>query len=239
MLKAGTTLNPVSLPECDPTHKVISKVKEMIQAGELKAGSKLPAERKLAEELNVGRTHVRNAFQKLEFYGIVRTYPQSGSVISSIRLNAIDGLISDVLSIDEYDFFSLVETRLILEVEAIRLASERWTRDDMIALEKAHADYLMSFDTENRVEKDMNFHRVIAQTSHNEVIKSMLLVITPDILNNYFNTKFCLSATSADISDHQVLIDAIRERNPAKAVSAMRLHLDRLYTFAKSNYRAH
>ncbi len=224
-----------SLIKADPVTIVIKKIREMIQSGELTTGSRLPAERKFAEELEVSRMHIRNAFKKLEFYGIVRTLPQSGTFVSSIRLASIDGLISDILTISHYDFFSLVETRIVLEEEAIRLACERATEADIEALVRAHEEYMAVFDTDQRLEKDMYFHRVIAQASHNEVIRSMLLVITPDILNNYFNTNFCLSPTKGDISDHTRLIEAIRERDPQKARAAMRLHLDRLYSFAKSN----
>ena len=64
-----------------PTDKVISKIKELIISGVLKPGDKLPAERKMAIEFGFGRTHVREALHKLEFYGIIKTLPQSGSVV--------------------------------------------------------------------------------------------------------------------------------------------------------------
>jgi len=80
-----------------PTDKVISKVKELIISGVLKPGDKLPAERKMAVDFGFGRTHVREALHKLEFYGIIKTLPQSGSVINGLDINTLDGLISDVL----------------------------------------------------------------------------------------------------------------------------------------------
>ena len=48
----------------------------------------MPAERRLAEMLGVGRAHVRTAFQKLEFYGIVQTFPQSGTVVAHEKMHA-------------------------------------------------------------------------------------------------------------------------------------------------------
>ena len=78
---------------------VISKIKELINSGILKPGDRLPAERKLALDFGVGRTHVREALHKLEFYGIIKTLPQSGSVIVGLDITTLDGLISDVLKI--------------------------------------------------------------------------------------------------------------------------------------------
>ncbi|EKD31172.1 MAG: hypothetical protein ACD_77C00378G0003 [uncultured bacterium] len=215
------------------TVKVLQHLYDLINEGKLKPGSKLPSERKMAEELSVGRTHVRNAFAELEFYGIIKKYPQSGSLIAAIHHNALQGLISDIMSIENYDFFSLVETRMILEIESARLACERADDKDIEALKLAHKDYLDNFNTSRRVEKDMIFHRAIAQASKNEVIKSMLLIITPDILSLYKSKDFCSTPLPSDKNEHQIIIDAIEARTSSKAVSAMRLHLDRLYTFAK------
>ena len=49
------------------TVRVLQYIYDQINKGKLKPGSKLPAERKMAEVLSVGRTHVRNAFAELEF----------------------------------------------------------------------------------------------------------------------------------------------------------------------------
>lgn len=46
-------------------------------------------------------------------------------------ITALEGLISDVVNLQGYDFFSLVETRIILEVNAIRLCVERCNDEDM------------------------------------------------------------------------------------------------------------
>ena len=117
-----------------PTDRVISKVKDLINSGVLKPGDKLPAERKMATEFGFGRTQVREALHKLEFYGIIKTLPQSGSIINGLDITTLDGLISDVLNLQNYDFFSLVETRVVLEINAIRLCAERWTEIDMKSL---------------------------------------------------------------------------------------------------------
>ena len=58
---------------------VLKYVKELINSGHLAPSERLPAERRLATQLNVGRAQVRMAFQKLEKFGIVKTYPQSGT----------------------------------------------------------------------------------------------------------------------------------------------------------------
>ena len=84
-----------------PADVVISRLKEMIASGELKPGDRLPAERKMSADFGVGRTQIREALHKLEIYGIVKTLPQSGSVINGLDISTLDGLIGDVLDLQQ------------------------------------------------------------------------------------------------------------------------------------------
>lgn len=215
-----------------PSDKVISKVKELINSGVLKPGDRLPAERKMALDLGFGRTQVREALHKLEFYGIIKTLPQSGSVINGLDINTLDGLISDVLNLQNYDFFSLVETRFVLEVNAIRLCAERWTQEDMEMLEKAHENYVKYYDTPERVSHDFAFHRAIAEASHNPVFKAMLLIVIPDIMTIYQRDRICAPNTVV-VDEHELMLDAIKKRDGELAAKIMSQHLQGVVDFAK------
>ena len=217
-----------------PTDKVISKVKELINSGVLKPGDRLPAERKLASDLGFGRTQVREALHKLEFYGIIKTLPQSGSVINGLDINTLDGLISDVLNLQNYDFFSLVETRFVLEVNAIRLCAERCTEKDLEMLTLAHENYVKYFDTPERVSHDFAFHRAIAEGCHNPVFKAMLLIVIPDIMTIYHRDRIC-GPNTAVLEEHKQMLECIKAKNGEKAAALMAQHLQGVLDFAKLN----
>lgn len=223
---------------CGPVDCVIRQIKEMLHTGELQPGMKLPAERKLAEQLGVGRTHVRTALQKLEFYGIVKTFPQSGSIVAHLKIQALEGLITDVLKIDRYDFRSLVETRVLLEVQAIRLSAENRTEQDVEAMEVALEDYLDHYNDNLKVEKDFIFHRKIVQGSHNPVLASMLLIITPDILRYYHKHHTCSDQNDEVIAEHLEMIKCIRLQQPDKAEDVMRRHLANILAFSREYNQA-
>lgn len=212
---------------------VISQIKEMINSGALKPGDKLPAERKLAVDFGVGRTQIREALHKLEFYGIIKTLPQSGSVVNGLDITTLDGLISDVLNLQDYDFLSLVETRVVLEINAIRLCAERHTSSDLEILEKTLENYIKYYDTDDRVSYDFAFHRAIAEASHNPVLKAMLMIVIPDIMTIYQRDRIC--APNLAVSDeHAQMLDAIKKRDPDRAGEIMSLHLQGVLEFAKS-----
>jgi len=216
-----------------PEDIVISKIKELINSGVLKPGDKLPAERKMALDFGFGRTQIREALHKLEFYGIVKTLPQSGSVINGLDITTLDGLISDVLNLQSYDFYSLVETRVLLEVKAIQLCAERRTAEDIRMLEKVHKNYVKYFDTPERVSHDFAFHRAIAEASHNPVFKAMLMIVIPDIMSIYQKDRIC-GPNKANLEEHESMLAYIKSGNSEMAGKMMTQHLQGVLDFAKS-----
>jgi GntR family transcriptional repressor for pyruvate dehydrogenase complex len=229
--KTRRTQKPEKLEK--PEDLVIAKVKELIHSGILKPGDKLPAERKMAFDFGFGRTQIREALHKLEFYGIVKTLPQSGSIINGLDINTLDGLISDVLNLQPYDFFSLVETRVLLEVKAIQLCAERRTEEDVKMLEKVHKNHMKYFETDDRVSHDFAFHRAIAEVSHNPVFKAMLMIVIPDIMSVYQKERIC-APNYAILEEHQKMLDSIKSGNSELAGELMKQHLQGVLDFAKS-----
>mgnify|MGYP000432995513 FL=1 len=83
---------------------IILQIRDLINYKNLEPGDKLPAERVLCEKFGVSRTSVREAIQKLEFYGILHSKPQSGTFIADIGQIAMNGMIDDITSLEDQDF---------------------------------------------------------------------------------------------------------------------------------------
>ncbi|UXP33102.1 FadR family transcriptional regulator [Reichenbachiella agarivorans] len=219
-----------------PVDKIINQIKELITSGQLKPGDKLPPERKLCEVFGIGRSHVRDAIKKLEFYGILKTLPQSGTVVAGLGMTALEGLISDVLRLEVKDFRSLVETRVILETNAAALAAQNRTEEDIENIESALAAYKKKKDAGiHAVDEDLMFHLSIAEASKNSVLKSLMLVITPDILTNYRELDACGDGRSDTALElHERILFYIKEQDIEKATQAMRDHLSDILDFSNT-----
>lgn len=219
-----------------PVDKIISQIRSLITSGEINPGDRLPPERKLAEYLGVGRAHVRDAIRKLEFYGILKTLPQSGTVVTGIGIVALEGLITDVLQIEEHNFSSLVETRVLLEKETAKLAALKRTTDDIVQLKNALRAYEIKVKNgEPAVEEDLLFHIKIAEAGKNDVLKSLMMIITPDIVANFNKLKVCNDGNVyKSLQDHQKILDHIIEQEPEMAEEAMSLHLKDVLEFSKT-----
>lgn len=219
---------------------VLKYVKDKFYSGELKPGQRLPAERRLAAELGVGRAHVRSAFQKLEFFGIVQTFPQSGTVIAEEKMQVLERMITDALQIEHFDFASLVHVRLLLETEAVRLCALNRTEEDLKAIEEALDHCEEMFYTDERMHMDYAYHHAVARGSHNSVIAALLLVITPDVLRYYQRYRICSVPSEVVFFEHRELLRLIREQKADEAVEMMQRHLKTLkefsLTFNDENY---
>ena len=229
--------NFTAIREETVSDKIIKQIRSLISSGQLKPGDRLPSERKLAEKMNVSRAHVRTAIQKLEFYGILNTLPQSGTVVAGMGITALEGLITDVLKLEKSDFTSLVETRVILEINAAKLAAKRRTDDDLLEIEKALRAYEEKIKNgENAVEEDLMFHLKIAEASKNSVLKSLMLIITPDIVHNYLEYKVCDEQTEFKaFKEHQKILEHIIKKDSASAGKMMRKHLKDVTEFSTSS----
>jgi len=219
--------------------KIIEQIKNLISSGKLKAGDRLPSERKLSETFNVGRMHVRDAIQKLEFYGIVKTLPQSGTVVAGLGIVALEGIITDILELSDTDFHAMTETRIILEANAAELAAKRANKFDLDKMEEAiHLFGDKVKNGEQGVEEDLIFHLKVAEASHNSVLNSMMLLILPDVIRFNKNLKICSDGRFIEaFEEHAIVFDHIKNGRGKEAGEAMSYHLRDLLAVEDSSVR--
>lgn len=210
-----------------PSDKIIEQIKALISSGQLKPGDRLPSERKLSEKFGLGRGHVREAIQKLEFYGILKTLPQSGTVVAGLGVAALEGLINDVLQLNQSDFHSMVETRVILEINAAKFAAKRASDEELRKIEQALDAFNAKVELgEQGVEEDLMFHLKIAEASENSVLRSLLLIIVPDLIRHTKDLNICADGRALQsVKEHRKIFEEIMNGNSEGAGIAMRDHL--------------
>ena len=215
---------------------IISSLKDLINFKNLEPGDKLPSERMLSEKFNVSRGNLRDALQTLEYYGLVKSIPQSGTFVADIGIIALNGMIDDILSLPAPSFKELVEARIFLELKGVKLAAIRRTTDDLIRLENALAAYSDKVNaSEDAVQEDLLFHLAIARASGNSTLNTFMLKITPEIINNFEKHHVCDKDTAfIGIQEHNDIIDAIRSQDPDAARRAMKKHFKSLYQYCYS-----
>ncbi len=213
--------------------KIISQIRDLINYKNLEPGDKLPSERTLSEKFNVSRSTIREAIQKLEFYGLLKSIPQSGTFVANIGVIALNGMIEDILRLDEPDFKSLVETRILLELKTARLAALRRDENDLKLMKDALDAYENKvIQGEDAVQEDLLFHLAIARASKNSSMNTLMLMITPGIITNFEKYHVCnADQTFLGIQEHNDIYNAIKIKDPKLAKEKMKAHFKILYQY--------
>lgn len=232
--KLNMNIDILNKGELQESHKgIISKLRELIDYKNLEPGDKLPSERMLSEKFGVSRSNIREAIQKLEFFGILKSRPQSGTFIADIGRVAMQGMINDILKLEDPDFKSLVETRILLELKTVRLASLRRTEHDLAKIRET----LDAYNEKVRqgldaVEEDLLFHLAIAKASKNSTMNTFMLIITPEIITNFEKYHVCDANQSfIAIEEHEMIYGAIKDQDPQRAKEKMKTHFKMLYQY--------
>lgn len=214
-------------------NSIIGKIRDLINYKNLEPGDKLPSERMLSEKFEVSRSNVREAIQRLEFYGLLKSIPQSGTFVANIGVVAMNGMIEDILRLKSPDFKSLVETRILLELKTVRLASLRRSDEDL----KHIKDMLDAYEEkvssgEDAVQEDLLFHLAIAKASGNSTMNTFMLTIIPQIIMNFEKYHVCDKRLSVlGINEHVEIYEAIKAQDPVLAKQKMKDHFSVLYQY--------
>lgn len=214
-------------------NEIISQIRDLINYKNLEPGDKLPSERMLAEKFGVSRGNLREAIQKLEFYGLLKSRPQSGTFVADIGQVALNGMIDDIIRLEDPEFKDLVETRILLELKTCRLAALRRTDEDLKQMEEALQAYEMKvLNGEDAVQEDLLFHLAIAQASGNRTMNNFMLIITPEIITNFEKYHVCdKNQAFLGIQEHKDIFEAIKAQDPKLAKEKMKTHFKVLYQY--------
>jgi GntR family transcriptional regulator, transcriptional repressor for pyruvate dehydrogenase complex len=149
----------------------VSQLREQVLSGQWPVGGRLPAETELAQQLEVGRSTVREAIRALVHAGLLETRQGSGTYVRSVTPGADwEPRLRRAAVLEAY------EVRQALEVQAARLAAGRRTEADIAALretlERRTTARARARDA-GFVELDLDFHRCVVAAAHNALLTEM------------------------------------------------------------------
>lgn len=200
---------------------VVERVKQAVALGVLLPGDRLPAERALAEGLQVSRVTVREALRVLQGEGLLITKRgSSGTVVAPTvsQLAGIDGDYGQRLR----DVF---EVRLAVETAAARHAATRAQAADIEILDACQAALESSHDVHAFRRADSEFHLAVAQLSGNAMLRQVVEDLRAAVFSHLDRHDFAVIYESS-IRGHAAVIEAIRNRDASAAAQAMAEHIE-------------
>ncbi len=215
---------------------IITKIKEKIFSGELKEGDKLHSERELVQQFNTSRITVREAIRTLETLGLieVRRGAGGGAFVRSINSNCFSDFFCDMLVQGLLDISDITEVRLMLEPQVARLAAERANEQD-IAQMRACIDEAKLHLLEPKIPRstNINFHNLVAESTHNRMIYLEITSITRIMIKNVDYSSLDNHSISKTIERHERIFKAIESRDPEQASREMYNDIEMIHSALK------
>lgn len=209
--------------------EIVEQISSLIEKGELKPGERLPSERTLSSELNIGRQSLREALSVLEAMGLLEVRHGIGTFV---RQDAIPNL-TNVLREDEaiLNPFELLEARKAIEVELANLAAKRATDQEIAEMEEAMEALRSNVQEGVHIfELDKRVHLAFAKGAHNAILYRTMTEITEQMSKHLWTTMKEKSLKVLGRADeyhreHERIFIAIKKHDPKAAVHAMVEHL--------------
>lgn len=152
---------------------IISQIKNMIIAGQLKAGDKLPSERELAEQFQVSRVCVREALKGLAIMGVVESRQGGGNfVVNNLSVSLSDNLTM-VYQLSGATAQNIVQVRKAIEVEAVRSIIETKNSAAVQQLSDVVKSMHCATSYEEFTPLDFQFHQTIIDQSDNPLFAAL------------------------------------------------------------------
>lgn len=213
------------------TSTALAELRKFLDNDKVAIGNRLPPERELARRMSCSRETLRRALSVLEDENEVWRHVGQGTFrgprpgIAPLREN----LLVQATSVQQF-----VNARYLIEPVVAAEAARRATSSDIIRLNSCVAAGRVGRDRFECQKADDVFHRTIAEVAKNPILFSILTFLSDARRRSAWQTQWDRTYRHLGIEEfteqhsnqHQRIVMAIENQNPAQAEAAMRTHLD-------------
>jgi DNA-binding FadR family transcriptional regulator len=220
----GALLTPI--PMRTAGERVAERFVTAIALGEFVSGQRLPTERELAAMLEVSRTTVREAIQRLQASGYVRTRRGrgGGTFVAADRGPDSDEMIRRTLLPAWQELNELLEFRQLIEKLIARTAAERRDEQDVAAIRKAVDSYAKATTRDASRLADHALHQAIAAATHNRHLGELSARIRREVSLGFDAEPYSAEVHLRAVRQHPVLAEAVISASPDRAAQLAAEH---------------
>jgi DNA-binding GntR family transcriptional regulator len=194
--------------------RAYTQIRRMVMLGEIPTGQRL-AEEQIADQLNVSRTPVREAFVRLHADRLLKRFSDGGYYVADVDL---------------FDLRDLYELRLTLELRGITRAGEDGIEHDRSALEELHGTWLAIQGAPPEpdgsfIELDESFHLTLLRSSGNLALAEMLETVNVRIRPVRTYDFLTADRIESSISEHLGIVAALLDGDIVLAADRLREHI--------------
>lgn len=207
------TAGLTGLAKTNLRQQALSALRKAITSGQLQPGTHL-VEKDISEQLQISRGTLREAMRQLQQEGLI-TAGERGRL--SVR------------SLDTKEILDIFAVRAALESLAVRILSQADHREAAVATLRAAVqsmDDAVDSTLEERIEADLNFHRILCQLTDNAVLLHSWTALEGSIRMSFMWAGTERAVGNMRVDRHAAIADVISAGDPAAAADHILAHMD-------------
>jgi GntR family transcriptional repressor for pyruvate dehydrogenase complex len=204
-----------SIPEA-----IVQRIIQMIGNGAWNPGDRLPSQRQLAHELNVGMSSLREALQTLQGMGVLELRHGQGTFVCHNPSQIVERCLNLALLLDRDMVEDFLDARRAVEGGLAYLAAKRATEDQVTQLSNLIDGMKEAVDASDdaKFEKlDLTFHRLIAEMSNSNILQYLGSTLF-ETLEEFIQV---VPHTPKGWRQHAEVCAAIKDQDPDRSEKAM------------------
>lgn len=202
-------------------------------------GDRLPPERVMLEEYEVGRGTLRESLRFLELQGVIslKPGPGGGPVVQQPDATSLATSLTLLLQFANAPFRTIAEARIGLEPMMAQLAAERMG-EDLLADLKSSVDTMYEHLDNQAVflEENKRFHDAIAHGSGNALFGHLVDALLGILDGSAIGIDYPKIRRAAVHKAHLKIYEAIASRDPAASAEAMNDHIQQYVKYAEKKF---
>lgn len=202
-------------------------------------GDRLPPERAMLEEYEVGRGTLRESLRFLELQGVIalKPGPGGGPVVQQPDGSSLATTLTLLLQFENAPFRTIAEARIGLEPLMAQLAADRMS-DEQVAELKRSVEVMAGnlADEEIFLEENKRFHDVIAHGSGNTLFGYLIDAVLGILDGSAIGIEYPEVRRVAVQKAHRRIFEAIAARDPEASSEAMAHHIREYVRYAEKKF---
>jgi GntR family transcriptional repressor for pyruvate dehydrogenase complex len=218
----GGTLERRSISE-----QVANRILSMIKSGNLRPADRLPTEAQMGIAFGISRPPLREALKALTLMGVLESRQGGRYTVTDLSPSPLVAPFNVMLSTGDYDVGEHFEARTVVDLELVRLCTERATPEERQRIYQHAVDGKAFYEDAVAFRLlDIEFHQSLNDAADNR----LLTALAQSLYDIGLDVRRIASAMPGNIqksvSQHIEVAEAVMEKDAVAAMAAYRRHLE-------------
>ncbi|MDB5542783.1 MAG: hypothetical protein JWQ89_4510 [Devosia sp.] len=209
------------------SEQVANRIMSMIKSGNLRTGDRLPTEAQMTIAFGISRPPLREALKALTLMGLLESRQGGRYTVTDLSPSRLVAPFNLMLSMSDYDVYEQFEARALVDIELVRLCTERASPEARQRILKLAVDGRAFHDDPVAFRLlDIEFHQALNTAARNQLLNAVAQGLYDVGLDVRRIASAVPGVIEKSVAQHVRIANAVMEKDAEAAMLAYREHLE-------------